>query len=170
MFNMLGPLVNPAGVTHQLIGVFDKNIVKPMAQAASKLGLKRCVVVHGEGGLDELSPQGATWACLAENGEVRDLLWTPESFGADPVSLNELKGGDVSQNATLTRKLFRGESPSVASAVAMNCAACLWLVERVSTLEDGYKLSFEAIQSGRVETFFEECRISASRAEVTPTD
>jgi anthranilate phosphoribosyltransferase len=164
MFNMLGPLVNPAGVTHQLIGVFDRAIVTPIARAAAKLGLKRCVVVHGEGGLDELSPTGVTWASLAEGDSLTELEWTPESFGAQPVPLEALKGGDVQENAAKTRALFAGEAPQIASAVAMNCAACLWLVEDVDSLAEGYEKSFQAIQSGQVGDYFERCREAAVTA------
>ena len=164
MFNMLGPLVNPAGVTHQLIGVFDRDIVTPIARAAAKLGLKRCVVVHGEGGLDELSPAGVTWASLAEKDKLTELEWTPKSFGAKPVSLEALRGGDVQENAAKTKELFDGRSPLIASAVAMNCAACLWLVEDVDSLEEGYDKSFQAIQSGEVGRYFEHCRENAISA------
>ena len=158
MFNMLGPLVNPAGVNYQLIGVFDRAIVTPIARAAAKLGLKRCLVVHGEGGLDELSPEGVTWASLAEGEELTELEWSPENFGASPIPLDVLRGGNVEENVTKTEALFRGESPQAAAAVAMNCAACLWLVERVDTLAAGYQMSYEALMSGRVGQYFEECR------------
>lgn len=158
MFNMLGPLVNPAGATHQLIGVFHKDIVTPIAQAAGQLGLKRCLVVHGEGGLDELSPNGVTWASLCENEEVQELEWTPESFGARPVALESLSGGDPAENAAKCRSLFRGEAEDMASAVAMNVAAALWLVGESDTLKEGYERGFEAIQSGRVGDYFESAK------------
>jgi anthranilate phosphoribosyltransferase len=167
MFNMLGPLVNPASVTHQLIGVFDRDIVTPMARAAGKLGLKRCLVVHGEGGLDELSPAGVTWASLAEKDQLTELEWTPRTFGAEPIPLEALRGGDVRENATKTVDLFKGHSPQIASAVAMNCAACLWLVEDVDSLEEGYDKSFQAIQSGEVGRYFEHCREAAVSATFT---
>ncbi|MFA5506133.1 MAG: anthranilate phosphoribosyltransferase [Vulcanimicrobiota bacterium] len=157
MFNMLGPLVNPAGVTHQMIGVFDREIVTPIAGAAARMGLKRCLVVHGQGGLDELSPEGTTWATLAEEGRLTELEWTPRTFGADPVPLKELQGGDVARNVSQTAALLRGELRSAAAAVAMNCGACLWLVEKVSSLEEGYGLSLEAMLSGAVERYFEDC-------------
>ena len=161
MFNMLGPLINPASVTHQLIGVFDRDIVTPMARAAARLGLKRCVVVHGAGGLDELSPNGVTWASLAEGDRLTELEWTPESFGAKPVPLEALKGGDAQENSARTLELFEGRAPEIAGAVSMNCAACLWLVEDVKTLKEGYDKSYEAIRSGEVGRYFERCREAA---------
>lgn len=166
MFNMLGPLVNPAPVTHQLIGVFDRQIVTPIARAAARLGLKRCIVVHGEGGLDEISPTGVTWATMATGEKVEEFEWTPASFGATAVSLESLRGGDVGENVAKTRDVFRGKSPKVASAVAMNCAAGLWLVEDVKTLTEGYEKSLEALQSGRVEAYFERVKNAANNATV----
>ena len=166
MFNMLGPLVNPAGVNYQLIGVFDRAIVTPIARAAAKLGLKRCLVVHGEGGLDELSPQGVTWASLAEGDELTELEWRPENFGASPMPLDALRGGNVKENVAKTEELFRGRSPEAAGAVAMNCAACLWLVERVETLAEGYQMSLEALMSGKVGQYFEDCRAFAVQSSL----
>ena len=166
MFNMLGPLVNPAGVNYQLIGVFDRAIVTPIARAAAKLGLKRCLVVHGEGGLDELSPQGVTWASLAEGDELTELEWRPENFGASPMPLDALRGGNVKENVAKTEELFRGRSPEAAGAVAMNCAACLWLVERVEALAEGYQMSLEALMSGKVGQYFEDCRAFAVQSSL----
>lgn len=170
VFNMLGPLVNPAAVTHQLIGVFDRSIVTPIASAASKLGLKRCLVVHGQGGLDELSPEGVTWATLADGERLTELEWTPGSFGADPVSLDKLKGGSPAENVAKTKALLRGELPDVASAVAMNCGACLWLVEKAATLEEGYERSLGALMSGAAGRHFEECLVAAVQSSVSASN
>lgn len=154
IFNLLGPLVNPAAVTHQLIGVFDKNLVNPLAQAASNLGTQRVLVVHGCEGLDELSPVGTTWATLAQDGRITDLEWTPKKFGAKPVPLEKLKGGDAACNAAIFWRLLDGDEPEIASAVSMNVAACLWLVERTDSLKDGYEMSLDALNSGTVTDFF----------------
>ena len=161
LFNMLGPLVNPVGVTHQLIGVFDQSIVSPMATASGNLGLKRCLVVHGEEGLDELSPQGVTHASLYENGEVFELKLTPEAFGAAPVSLDKLAGGDAKHNARLSRELLSGERPEMARAVAMNAAAALWLAEKSKDFKSGYELAYDKLRSGEVGTYFENCKAKA---------
>lgn len=158
IFNMLGPLVNPAGVTHQLMGVFSRDIVTPIATAAGRLGIQRCAVVHGEGGLDEISPNGTTWVSLAEGPKVTDLEWTPATFGAEPVALEHLAGGDAKENSAQCIRLLRGELPKMASAVAMNCAACLWVTDPECDLKDGYKRSFEAIQSGSVASFFAKAK------------
>ena len=158
IFNMLGPLVNPAGVTHQLMGVFDRNIVTPIAKAAGQLGIHRCCVVHGEGGLDEISPCGVTYVALSDREQVTEFEWTPRSFGADPVALSCLVGGDAHANAATCRRLLKGELPEMARAVAMNCAASLWVVNPDCSLEEGYTKAYEAIVSGEVARFFDKAK------------
>lgn len=162
IFNMLGPLVNPAGATHQLIGVFDRQIVKPIASAAARLGLRRCAVVHGEGGLDELSPTGKTWVAFCHHGKVEEFSWTPSDFGAKSVPLQFLAGGDAAENAAKTRDLLAGKSPEMASAVAMNCSAALWVVEKVDNLKLGYSQAYEALMSGAVGDYFESTKTFAA--------
>ncbi len=159
LFNLLGPLVNPAAVTHQVIGVYDRDLVEPLARVASRLGLRKALVVHGEGGLDELSPNGTTWVTLSEQGSdtVRSWEWTPALFGAPRVSLKALRGGDARANALITRELLSGGHPEVAAAVAMNSAAALWLVEAESDLEAAYGRAYEALRTGQVGQFFEHC-------------
>lgn len=166
LFNLLGPLVNPGGVTHQVIGVYDRDLVEPLARVASRLGLKKALVVHGEGGLDELSPNGITWVSLSEQGSdsVRSWEWSPTLFGAPKVSLKALRGGDARANAAITRALLAGGHPEVAAAVAMNAAAALWLVEADASLEDGYARAYEALRTGQVGRFFERCLRHANAA------
>jgi anthranilate phosphoribosyltransferase len=158
LFNMLGPIVNPAMATHQLIGVFAKEIVSPIARAAAKLGLKRCLVVHGEGGLDEISPYGKSWVSLCQDDQLEELEWSPETFAASPVPLRSLAGGNARENARKCLDLFAGNAPEIASAVAMNCAAGLWLVGEVDTLIEGYERAFAAIQSGSVGEYFDSAK------------
>lgn len=158
LFNLLGPLVNPAGVSHQLLGVYARELVEPMAEAAIRLGLRRVLVVHGEGGLDELSPNGTSWVTLAETGQpARSWEWTPAVFGTEPVALSALRGGDAVLNASILRELFAGGLPELASAVAMNVAAALWLTEVENDLKTGYQRAFSALRSGQVGQYFERC-------------
>lgn len=161
IFNMLGPLVNPCAVTHQLIGVFDRGIVSTVAQAAAQLGPRRVLVVHGEGGLDELSPFGTSWVSLCEGDRHTEMEWRPEDFGAAPVTLDQLAGGPPSENADKCRRLLAGQLPEMASAVAMNCAACLWLVEKAASLQDGYDMAMEALNSGRAGQHFHKLKTEA---------
>lgn len=158
VFNMLGPLVNPIHVTHQMIGVFDRAIVGPMAQAASLLGLQRVLVVHGEGGLDELSPLGRSWVAVCDGDDFREEVWTPEHFGAPPVALRHLAGGGPAENAALCARLLAGELPEAACAIAMNCAAGLWLVGKADDLKDGYRQALEAILDGTAGRHFERAK------------
>ena len=162
LFNLLGPLVNPAGVSHQLLGVYAREAVEPMAEASIRLGLRRVLVVHGEGGLDELSPNGTSWVSLAQAGEsLRSWEWTPSVFGASGVSLDALQGGDAPANAAISRELLAGGREELASAVAMNAAAALWVAEAEEDLRQGYQRSYEALRSGSVGSYFERCREQA---------
>ncbi len=164
LFNLLGPLVNPAGVSHQLLGVYARELVEPMAQAAIRLGLRRVLVVHGEGGLDELSPNGISWVSMAEAGQpVRNWEWTPAVFGTSPIALESLRGGDAATNASISRELLAGGREELACAVAMNVAAALWLTEVENDLAAGYQRAYEALRSGEVGRYFERCREYAMR-------
>lgn len=165
LFNMLGPLVNPGAVSHQLLGVFSKDIVRVIAEASGRLGIRRCLVVHGEGGLDELSPNGVTWAALCEDDVVTDMEFTPKTFGAEPVELEDLKGGDAQENAQLSLALLAGEKPKMASAVAMNVAVALWLVGQADSFSLGYQDAMEQIMSGRVKGYLQTCIEVASRLD-----
>ena len=166
IFNMLGPLVNPAGASHQLIGVFDRKIVTPIARAAAGLGVEKCLVVHGEGGLDELSPNSVTWVSLAQGDKLEEFEWTPADFGAEPVPLEALAGGGPQENAKKCRMLFQGKDPQAARAIAMNAAASLWLLDLYPNIKEAYSASFQAIQSGKIWEYFENCR----RRALNPTD
>ncbi len=161
LFNLLGPLVNPAPITHQLLGVYDRELVEPLARACSALGIQRAAVVHGEGGLDELSPLGKTWVCLCDGEDISHHEWTPASFGAAPVALSSLRGGGPAFNAEIAGRLLNGEEPEIASAVAMNAGAALWLVGSVGTLSEGYQLAYDHLRSGQVGTYFETTRVRA---------
>lgn len=161
LFNLLGPLVNPAPITHQLLGVYAKELVEPLARACSELGLRRAAVVHGEGGLDELSPLGKTWVCLCDGEEISHHEWTPASFGAAPVPLSCLRGGGPDFNAQVAQRLLNGAEPEVASAVAMNAGAALWLVGSTASLSEGYQLAYQQLRSGQVGTYFEATRRGA---------
>lgn len=165
LFNLLGPLLNPAGATHQVIGVYDVDLVPLVAHAASELGIERVLVVHGEGGLDELSPFGTSWVTLSEVGskESQCWEWTPATFGAPSTQLATLRGGDKTLNARIAREVLAGGRPEVASAVAMNTAAALWLVKHDQDLKVAYEKAYEALRRGAVGNFFERTLNAASR-------
>jgi anthranilate phosphoribosyltransferase len=167
LFNLLGPLVNPAGVTHQVIGIYARDMLVPMAWAALRLGLSKTLIVHGEGGLDEISPCGTTWVAQSEHGRdgVHEWEWTPESFGAPRVPLEALRGGDAQQNSRMARDLLAGGRAEVAAAVAMNAAAAIWLAKQEKDLRQAYARCYDALRGGEVGRYFERCKDQALAAD-----
>ena len=149
VFNQLGPLANPAGAKRQLVGVYDPGLVRPMAEALALLGAERSFVVHGDGGMDEVSPCGKTLIAEVTGGEVRDGVLTPRSFGLDALSSDALlPGADANENAKiLTEALTNAESVR-ALALLPNAAVALVLAGVASDLPDGAAKAREAIRSG----------------------
>ncbi|MFW2387885.1 MAG: anthranilate phosphoribosyltransferase [Polyangiales bacterium] len=125
LFNLLGPLSNPASATHQVVGVYDPTRLEQLAQALGALGLTAAWVVHGEGGLDEVSPAGPTRVAQLDAGEVTSFEVSPSDFGLVEVPLEALGGGDASLNATIIRSVLEGEQGAARSAVVLNAAAAL---------------------------------------------
>jgi len=125
LFNLLGPLSNPASATHQVVGVYDPSRLEQLAQALGALGLTAAWVVHGEGGLDEVSPAGPTRIAQLAAGEVTTFEVSPSDFGLSEVPLEALGGGDASLNATIIRAVLDGEQGAARSAVVLNAAAAL---------------------------------------------
>jgi anthranilate phosphoribosyltransferase len=172
LFNLLGPLVNPAGVTHQVIGVYSQDLLQPLAWATSRLGLMKALIVHGEGGLDELSPWGTTWVYQSECGKdgIQGWEWTPQSFGAPRIGLESLRGGNAKHNALIALELLAGGRPEIAAVVAMNTAAALWVAEVETDLQAGYARAYEALRSGEVGRYFQRCLAEASAGVSTRSD
>jgi anthranilate phosphoribosyltransferase len=134
IFNLLGPLANPAGATHQLLGVYDGALVPIVAQTLAQLGIQRALVVHGDDGLDEVSPSGPTRAAWVEDGAVRLLTLSPEQAGLAPVRLDEIRGGDAAHNATLMRNVLAGQDGPARRTVLLNAAAALWVAGTATDL------------------------------------
>jgi anthranilate phosphoribosyltransferase len=153
-FNLLGPLANPAGATHQLLGVYDRRLLVPMAQVLGMLGARGAWVVHGEGGLDEVSPLGITHvAVLGADGHVEERHLTPEDFGLRRVEAQSLVGGDAAYNASVARAVLGGErhprAEEVRRAVVLGAAAALLLVGRADTPLEAAALAADSLDSGR---------------------
>ncbi len=148
LFNLLGPLSNPASATHQLVGVFDPARIEHLASALRDLGLDAAWVVHGEGGLDEVSPSGTTMVAELREGAVRVFETAPEDFGVDRVSLQSLRGGDASHNANIIRLVFRGEQGPERAAVVINAAAALCVCGVERDMRAAAERAAEAIDSG----------------------
>jgi anthranilate phosphoribosyltransferase len=147
IFNLLGPLANPALATHQLLGVYDGALVPVMAQTLAALGVERALVVHGHGGLDELSPLGPTRAALVEGSEVRELVVAPEEAGVRSISLQQLAGGTPEENARVLVDLLDGKDPGPAEAVVLNSAGALWVSGQARSLREGAELARDVLSS-----------------------
>ena len=124
-FNLLGPLANPAGASHQLLGVYDAARVPQIAEVLGVLGVEGAWVVHGEGGLDEVSPSGPTRVAVLSGGRVEERVIEPRDFGLEPVPLEALSGGGPRENASIARAVLGGERGAPRAAVVINAAAAL---------------------------------------------
>jgi anthranilate phosphoribosyltransferase len=148
-WNLLGPLSNPAPITHQLVGVYDPSRVKQLAEVLGLLGLTAAWVVHGEGGFDEVSPIGSTRVAMLSAGRVTERTLTPADFGLEPVAAEGLVGGDGATNAAIARRILDGEPGAPRTAVLLNTAAALCVAGRASTPREGAELAVAAIDDGR---------------------
>ncbi|MHB8530227.1 MAG: anthranilate phosphoribosyltransferase [Caulobacteraceae bacterium] len=147
IFNILGPLSNPAGARRQLLGVFAARWVEPLARVLGALGASRAWVVHGEG-LDEMTTTGPTQVAEWREGGVRLFNITPEAVGLPRAALADLVGGDPAENAAAIRRLLEGEKGAYRDVVLMNAAAAFLVAERAETLREGVELAASSIDSG----------------------
>jgi anthranilate phosphoribosyltransferase len=148
VFNLLGPLTNPAGATCQIVGVYSADLVEKLAEALSMLGLRRALVVHGSDGLDEITITGPTRIAEVREGQVRSYEVTPEEFGIKRAALEEISGGDAARNAALIREILGGKKSARRDVVLLNTAAALVAAGRVDHLRDAVPLAARAIDSG----------------------
>jgi anthranilate phosphoribosyltransferase len=148
VFNLLGPLTNPAGARRQLIGVYARQWVEPMAHALAQLGCEYGMVVHGEPGIDELSPCGATTMATVRDGAVTLSELDARELGVELCTLADLAGGDPQRNAKITLAVLGGEPGPAADATALNAAATLLVAGRAADLGEGLAAAREALRSG----------------------
>jgi anthranilate phosphoribosyltransferase len=151
VFNLLGPLSNPAGAKRQVLGVYDARLVEPMARVLGALGAERAWTVHGSG-LDELTTTGESQVAEWRAGQVRLFTITPEAVGLRRAALDELKGGEPAQNALALRALLDGRRDAYRDVVALNAAAAFLITEKVETLREGVTLAETVIDDGRAKT------------------
>jgi len=156
VFNILGPLCNPAGVKRYLIGVFAQEWVRPMAQVLAKLGCEKAWVVHGADGLDELSTTGANYLCTVENGQVAEMNLSPEDAGMARATLADLKGGDGEYNARRLRELLAGQQDAYRDIVLFGTGAALVIADKADSVADGVKMAAQAIDSGQAAATLEK--------------
>jgi anthranilate phosphoribosyltransferase len=147
IFNLLGPLINPARVKRQLVGVFSESWIEPMAEALIGLGSERAWVVHGEG-LDELTTTGPSHVVEARGGRIRRFTVTPDEAGLKPASASDLIGGDAETNAAALKSVLAGGTGAYRDIVLLNAAACFIIAGKAETLMDGADLAAKTIDSG----------------------
>jgi anthranilate phosphoribosyltransferase len=155
IFNLLGPLSNPAAVKRQLVGVFDRRWLRPVAEALSQLGLERALVVHGQDGMDELTTTTKSWAASLDDGKVSEIEITPEDIGVERASLADLKGGDPAYNAAAIHKVLAGEKNAFRDIVVLNSAAAIMVAGKARDLKEGAALAVAAIDSGKAKAALE---------------
>jgi anthranilate phosphoribosyltransferase len=148
IFNLLGPLSNPAGVRRQLLGVFSAAWLEPLAQVLRNLGSERVWLVHGSDGLDEVTTTGATKVTALEDGQIRSFEITPEDAGLTRASLADLKGGDADFNATALRAVLDGAKNAYRDIAVINAAAALIVAGKAKDLKEGAGLAQNALDSG----------------------
>ncbi|MGB0589031.1 MAG: anthranilate phosphoribosyltransferase [Myxococcota bacterium] len=148
LLNLLGPLTNPAGATHQLVGIFDPTRVATIAGVLGRLGATRALVVHGCDGLDEITLAGPTHAALWSGSTVEELTLHPKDVGLDIADASALAGGDAAHNATIIRQVLSGDAGPRADIVRLNAGASLWVAEATDTLSDGVAMATDLMRSG----------------------
>jgi anthranilate phosphoribosyltransferase len=156
-FNLLGPLTNPARAPRQIIGVWDRNLVEPLARTLSLLGAERAWIVHGADGLDEVTISDKTFVAEATNGEVRMFEIAPEEFGLERGALDKLRGGDAEENAVIIRAVLSGERRDEArTLVILNAAAALLVGGLAGDLRQGARLAEQSIDGGAAQMKLEQ--------------
>lgn len=148
IFNIMGPLTNPAGAKHQLLGVYARELVEPLAQVLGNLGSERAFVVHGADGLDEITTTGATYVARLERGQVSAFTISPEQFNLPQVPRAALAGGDAPHNARITLAILAGEKGPPRDVVLLNAAAALVVAGTAADVPAGLQLAAQVIDSG----------------------
>jgi anthranilate phosphoribosyltransferase len=148
VFNVLGPLTNPARARAQVVGVYSPGLVRPVAEALAQLGARRAFVVHGAGGIDELSPVGPSRVSEVVDGGVRDRVVDPQELGIEECSLDDLAGGAPDENAAIIRRNFAGERGGAREAVILNAAGAIAAGGHAADLREGIVVAREALDSG----------------------
>lgn len=148
IFNLLGPLSNPAGVTRQMVGVFSRQWVQPLAQVLKNLGSKSVWVVHGSDGLDEITLTGSTFVAALENGAIRSFEVSPDDVGLKRVPGDALKGGDAAANALALRNVLAGKPSPYRDVALLNAAAALIVAGRAEDLKEGMALGIRSLNEG----------------------
>lgn len=164
LFNILGPLANPARAEYQLLGVYDRALARPLCEVLVKLGAKRVMVVHGEDGLDEASCSGRTFCVEYREGEYFEYYLTPADLGVAEHDKGEIVGGYPAENAAILRKVMNGEKSAYRDAVVANSGLCFYLTGKAKNVLDGARMAEDVIDSGKAKAVLE--RYIRATAEV----
>ena len=166
VFNVLGPLTNPAGARAQVVGVYAPELVPTIATVLSRLGARRAFVVHGAGGIDELSPAGPNLVCEVAGGKVRSREIDPRDFGIPRCRPSDLAGGSPQENAETIREIFAGAKGAKREAVLLNAGGAVAAGGHARDLEEGYRVASEALASGAAGERLEELIAFSQTKEV----
>ena len=164
MFNILGPLSNPAGANMELMGVYDESLVEPLAQVMAKLGVSRGMVVYGKDSLDEISMCAPTAVCEIKDGWFQSYELTPEQFGYERCDKSQLTGGSPQENAEITKAILEGrEKGAKRQAVCLNAGAALYITGKAETIEQGVRMAESLIDDGSALRKLEEFITESNR-------
>lgn len=158
IFNILGPLTNPANAKGQLLGIYDEKLTEPMAIVLRNLGLERALVIHGDDGLDEITTTNTTSISELKDGDVISYKIKPEDFNINKANKSDLVGGDAKENAKIILKVFAGEKGPKRDVVVLNSAAAMYVGKVTNSLAKGVKMAEEIIDSGRAMKKLEELK------------
>ena len=156
VFNILGPLTNPAEASLQVMGVYEEDLVEPLANVLNNLGIKRGMVVFGQDKLDEISLSAPTTVCEIKDGKLNSYVITPEQFGLTRCKKEDLVGGTPEENAEITKSIFSGKKGPQRDAVVLNAGAALYIAGKADTIEGGVRLAEQIIDEGLAEKKLEE--------------
>ena len=166
VFNILGPLTNPGSPTMQLLGVYDDYLVEPLAQVLVNLGIRRGMVVYGQEKLDEISLSAPTTICEIKDGWFKSSVITPENFGFERCTKDDLRGGTPEENAQITLAILNGEKGHKRNAVLMNAGAALYIGGKADNMKDGIDLAAQIIDSGKALATLDKLIEVSNRPEV----
>lgn len=156
IFNLIGPLSNPAPLTGQLMGVYDGSLIKTAGEVLLNLGLERAMVVHGDDGLDEITTTTTTNVCEVKDGKLITYKLDPEKLGFKKASLEDIKGGEAKENSEIILRVLKGEKGAPRDIVVLNSGAALYVAKITDSLEEGIKKAAELIDSGAAFRKYEE--------------
>lgn len=149
IFNLLGPLSNPAGATHQLVGVYDRGLTEVVAGVLMQSGTKHTLVVHGEDGLDEFTTTAKTFISEAQRGKINNYEIDPEDFGLPRAKSEDLLGSGVAENARMLVDIFKGRAGPLRDIVLLNAAAAIYVADKAGSIKEALALATNAIDTGR---------------------